>query len=38
VLEDIATVCYCLRVNYLKKSGVDREARIRRIPGFDEEE
>jgi hypothetical protein len=31
-------IYYSIRVNYLKKSGVDWEARIRRIPGFDEEE
>ena len=35
----ITMVCvyYTVRVNYLKNSGVDWDARIWRIPGFDED-
>ena len=34
----IVCVYYSIRVKYLKNSGVDWEARIQRIPGFDEGE
>ena len=33
----LVSIYYVLRVNHLKKIGVDWEARIRQIPGFDEE-
>lgn len=33
----LVVIYYLGRVNWLKKSGVDWDARIRRIPGFDEE-
>ena len=34
----IVCIYYFIRVNYLKRAGVDWHARIQQIPGFDEEE